>query len=335
MCSRTCRSPSDHALFLEAAALGREIRAVETFARPPRRGVSESGRRADRERSDRNPARHANGARARYFSCANRIRARVGRQRWTVWNFSVSGYRLLYRWLDARKGLARRSSRLITALRDLVGRIAELIDLFARADQLLERALRRDLESRRPLVCSEHASLPSSMNERKRPTFSASSRHKAISSPTNRARNDGVGVADPEEVRARLLKLLAEARAAQSASAVERAHDPHDPDRLPANGELASARRGRAAALRIRAGNAAPDRRGLAARSRISFPYCSSRTSGVSECRALQRQPRRRYCGSNCTCWVMPTSRIEVLSANNWTSSPRMRLVFNALAGTQ
>jgi hypothetical protein len=30
------------------------------------------------------------------------------------------------------------------------------------------------------------------------------------------ARNDGVGVADPEEVRARLHKLLAEARAAQS-----------------------------------------------------------------------------------------------------------------------
>ena len=30
------------------------------------------------------------------------------------------------------------------------------------------------------------------------------------------ARNDGVGVADPDEVRARLHKLLAEARAAQS-----------------------------------------------------------------------------------------------------------------------
>jgi hypothetical protein len=30
------------------------------------------------------------------------------------------------------------------------------------------------------------------------------------------ARNDGVGVADPEEVRARLHKMLAEARAAQS-----------------------------------------------------------------------------------------------------------------------
>jgi len=30
------------------------------------------------------------------------------------------------------------------------------------------------------------------------------------------ARNDGVGVADPDVVRARLLKLLAEARAAQS-----------------------------------------------------------------------------------------------------------------------
>jgi N-6 DNA Methylase len=52
----------------------------------------------------------------------------------------VSGYRLLYRWLDARQGLAV-DHTLVTSLRDVVGRIAELIDLFARADTVLERAL--------------------------------------------------------------------------------------------------------------------------------------------------------------------------------------------------
>ena len=57
-----------------------------------------------------------------------------------VWNFSVSGDRLLFRWLDARQGLPV-DHALITALRDVVGRIAELIDLFARADHLLECVL--------------------------------------------------------------------------------------------------------------------------------------------------------------------------------------------------
>ena len=44
---------------------------------------------------------------------------------------------------------------------------------------------------------------------------------------------------------------------------------------------------------------------------------------------------RGRYYGNNCTCCVIPMSRIEVLSASNWASRPRMRLVFNASSGTQ
>jgi len=58
----------------------------------------------------------------------------------------VSGYRLLSRWLDARKGLAA-DHALITQMRDLVGRIAELIDLFARADTLLGQVLPSTLTS--------------------------------------------------------------------------------------------------------------------------------------------------------------------------------------------
>jgi len=77
------------------------------------------------------------------FLCANRT-GRVSGVSAAVWAFSVSGYRLLYRWLDAREGLPV-DHALVTAFRDVVGRIAELIDLFARADHLLGHALNATL----------------------------------------------------------------------------------------------------------------------------------------------------------------------------------------------
>ncbi|MGO9774413.1 MAG: type ISP restriction/modification enzyme [Roseiarcus sp.] len=130
--------PSDHALFLEAAALGREIRAVETFEHPPR--AEFLNRTVARVESEATETLHVSDwSEGEIFLCANRT-GRVSGVSAPVWDFSVSGYRLLFRWLDARQGLPV-DHALITALRDLVGRIAELIDLFARADQLLERAL--------------------------------------------------------------------------------------------------------------------------------------------------------------------------------------------------
>jgi hypothetical protein len=130
--------PSDHALFLEAAALGREIRAVETFARPPRAEFLNRG--VARVESEATETLHASDwSEGELLLCANRT-GRVSGVSARVWNFSVSGYRLLSRWLAARQGLPV-DHALITALRDVVGRIAELIDLFARADHLLERAL--------------------------------------------------------------------------------------------------------------------------------------------------------------------------------------------------
>lgn len=130
--------PSDHGLFLEAAALGREIRAVETFARPPR--AEFLNRAVARVESEGTESLHAGGwNEGEIFLCANRT-GRVSGISVAVWEFSVSGYRLLFRWLDARQGLPV-DHALVTALRDLVGRIVELIDLFRCADQLLERAL--------------------------------------------------------------------------------------------------------------------------------------------------------------------------------------------------
>jgi hypothetical protein len=143
--------PSDYALFLEAAALGREIRAVETFARPP--GAEFLNRTVARIESEATETLHASDwSEGEIFLCANRS-GRVTGVNAAVWNFSVSGYRLLYRWLAAREALPV-DHALVTALRDLVGRIAELIDLFARADQRLECALGATL-SREALGLSE------------------------------------------------------------------------------------------------------------------------------------------------------------------------------------
>ncbi len=145
--------PSDYALFLEAAALGREIRAVETFARPPSaRFLTKAVARIETEaRESLHAMEWTDGE---IFLCADGS-GRVSGVSLDVWSFSVSGYRLLYRWLDARKGLAV-DNALISEFRDIVGRIAELIDLFARADQVLERALTATL-SRDALGLHEHA----------------------------------------------------------------------------------------------------------------------------------------------------------------------------------
>jgi predicted helicase len=130
--------PSDHALFLPAAELGREIRAVETFARPPRPAFlpralalveTEPGATLDA----------SEWSEGEFFLFAGHT-GRVSGVAKEIWDFSVSAYRLLPRWLDARKGLAA-DHALITQLRDVVGRIAELIDLFARADRLLIQVL--------------------------------------------------------------------------------------------------------------------------------------------------------------------------------------------------
>jgi hypothetical protein len=61
-----------------------------------------------------------------------------------VWDFSVSGYRLVPRWLEARVGLPAELG-LIRALRDVCARIAELINLFAQADAVLEATLNATL----------------------------------------------------------------------------------------------------------------------------------------------------------------------------------------------
>ena len=57
-----------------------------------------------------------------------------------VWDFAVSGYRVLPRWIDGRKGLPA-DLALIRELRDVAARIAELIHRFDEADLVLNDTL--------------------------------------------------------------------------------------------------------------------------------------------------------------------------------------------------
>lgn len=130
--------PGDHTQFLAVAELGREIRAVETFARPPRPNyLTPALARVETEPLGAlDPSDWNEGE---FFLCAGRT-GRISGVPKEIWDFSVSGYRLVSRWLDGRKGLAA-DHALITQMRDVVGRMAELIDLFARADTLLAQVL--------------------------------------------------------------------------------------------------------------------------------------------------------------------------------------------------
>jgi predicted helicase len=125
-------------VFMDAVRVGREIRAVETFARPP----SEIYRRVDFARIASEPrdmvapVEYSDGS---ITLCRDRSGRITGLPQ-TVWDFSVSGYRLLPRWLEARIGL-RADLNFVRELRDICGRIAELVDLFDRADIVLAATL--------------------------------------------------------------------------------------------------------------------------------------------------------------------------------------------------
>jgi hypothetical protein len=134
--------PSQFDVFEDAARIGREIRQVETFAREPRGAFA----RPDFVRLDNLP----NGPLAAVdFVGASLDLCEGGGGHITglppsVWNFTISGYPVLSKWLDGRVGMIA-DLGLVRELRDICGRIAELIDLFTEADTVLEVVLRDSL----------------------------------------------------------------------------------------------------------------------------------------------------------------------------------------------
>jgi predicted helicase len=134
--------PARYEIFLEAERVGRAIRAVETFAREP----GEAYRRPDFVRAVTEP-RGALGPveyEGDVITLCQDGSGRITGLPQDVWNFAVSGYRILPRWLETRVGLPA-DLGLVRDLRDICGRIAELIDLFAEADIVLEQTLHESL----------------------------------------------------------------------------------------------------------------------------------------------------------------------------------------------
>ena len=131
--------PADHEAFQRAARLGADIRVVETFARAPAgladpafvRLVTTPSPQATLDVREPDGATLILGADG--SGAVDGLPA-------TLWDFEVSGYPMLRRWLEGREGQTV-DLALLDAFRDVCARLAELVDLFGRADTLLAEAL--------------------------------------------------------------------------------------------------------------------------------------------------------------------------------------------------
>ena len=133
--------PADHADFERAASLGLRIRAAETF------GIgTQPAALADagfvRLVAAPNPgaslaASQRDGSRLTLCTDGSGVVEGVPTR---LWAFEVSGYPVLARWLEGRRGLPL-DLVLFDAFRDVCARIDDLIELAERADAILESAL--------------------------------------------------------------------------------------------------------------------------------------------------------------------------------------------------
>jgi predicted helicase len=134
--------PARHTIFLDAVRVGRKIRAAETFEGTPTAAEQEAGfvNLANQPRGTLAPVEYTDGS---ITLCGDGTGKIAGLPQ-CVWDFSVSGYRVLPRWLEARVGLPA-DLVLVQEMREICGRIAALIDLFDKADIVLEATLKETL----------------------------------------------------------------------------------------------------------------------------------------------------------------------------------------------
>jgi hypothetical protein len=129
--------PADPALFHRAVAIGREIRALESFAREP--AAAFRFKEFCRLRSEAGgPVGLTQGDGGEWFFCADGTGKFDGLPA-RVWEFAVSGYRVLKRWVDAREGLD--GPTYWPQFRDVAARIHELLHWFDQADLVLAEVL--------------------------------------------------------------------------------------------------------------------------------------------------------------------------------------------------
>ena len=130
--------PADHAAFQEAARVGAEIRAVQTFALAPAGAFANPAFvRLDTAPTGQLTAGEPDGM--TLTLCENGS-ASVSGLPASLWDFEVSGYPVLQRWLEGREGQTL-GLALFDEFRDLCGRLAELVHLYDQADTLLQNAL--------------------------------------------------------------------------------------------------------------------------------------------------------------------------------------------------
>jgi hypothetical protein len=130
--------PATQAVFARAVDIGHQIRTLESFSRDPdarfrpasfcRLASEPDGPVASVSYRDEEIALCENGS------------GRITGIPQTVWDFAVSGYRVLPRWIDGRKGLPA-DLAFVRELRDVAARIAELIHWFDEADIVLNETL--------------------------------------------------------------------------------------------------------------------------------------------------------------------------------------------------
>jgi hypothetical protein len=134
--------PATHAVFERAVEIGREIRALESFARKPAAAYRPKAfcRIAREPTGPVVAVTYRDGA---ISLCEDESGLITGIPQ-AVWDFSVSGYYVLRRWIDGRKGLAANLA-LMREFRDVAARIAELIHWFDAADLVLNDTLAHTL----------------------------------------------------------------------------------------------------------------------------------------------------------------------------------------------
>lgn len=130
--------PRDPAVLARAVTLGARIRALQTFAAPADAAHNTATVATAPGAATKLASGIAHDAGA--ITLGSDGTARVEGVHVAVWDFNVSGYALLPRWLAHRKG-QRVDAALLDAVRDLVARIGQLIALMTDADAVLVDAL--------------------------------------------------------------------------------------------------------------------------------------------------------------------------------------------------
>ena len=137
--------PADPAVFARAAIVGGRIRELETFAKNKEPAEEFRLKAFCKLSVDTDNGEviadiaYREGELSLWKADGKAVTAFTGLPE-AVWSFSVSGYRVLPRWIDGRKGLPF-TDTLKTELRDVAARIHELIHWFGQADLVLAATL--------------------------------------------------------------------------------------------------------------------------------------------------------------------------------------------------